>query len=122
MQSKADNIISLRVFVSSTDKFENTPLYEMIVHHAKKQGLAGATVTKGILSYGGSSVLHSYKFWEVAEKVPTIVEIIDEEEKVMSFYEMVRPFLESMRYGCLVTWEKVNVLLYKVGDKKISDL
>lgn len=112
----------LRIFISSTDKAGNEVLYEDIVFKAKKAGLAGATVLKGMLGYGASSIIHSYKFWEVTEKVPALIEIVDEEEKIMNFFESIRPMLESMRHGCLVTTQEVNVLLYKSGQKKIFDL
>lgn len=111
----------LRIFISSTDKLEHSALYEAIVYKAKKFGLAGATVTRGMLGYGASSVIHSAKFWEVTEKIPTVVEIIDDEEKVTAFYESIRSYLEQMRYGCLVTIEKVDVLLYKSGNKRLFD-
>lgn len=114
--------ILLRIFISSTDKAGTEVLYEDIVFKAKKAGLAGATVLKGMLGYGASSVIHSYKFWEVTEKIPTLIQIVDEEEKIMAFFETIRPTLESMRYGCLVTTQQVNVLLYKSGQKKMFDL
>ncbi len=109
----------LRIFIGSTDKADHKVLYESIVFKAKEAGLKGATVLKGILGFGASSVIHSYKFWEVTEKVPTLIEIVDDEEKILSFYETIRPVLESMQYGCLVTTERVNVLLYKSGQKRI---
>lgn len=107
----------LRIFISSTDKYKDELLYEHIIFQAKKSGLAGATVLKGILGYGASSVIHSYKFWEVSEKLPVIIEIIDEEAKVLAFYETIRSILESMRYGCMVTAEKARILMYKPGKK-----
>lgn len=109
--------VILRIFLSSTDKHNFDALYETIVFKAKDAGLAGATVFKGILGYGASSIIHSYKFWEVSEKLPVVIEIIDNEEKISSFYESIRPILESMRYGCLVVMEDVKVLLYKQGLK-----
>ena len=115
---KKSKALSLRIFISSTDKHEGKILYETLVFKAKESGLAGATVTKGILGFGASSVIHSYKFWEVTEKLPVLIEIIDEKEKVLEFYESIKPILESMRYGCLVTTEKVNVMLYKTGKEK----
>jgi uncharacterized protein len=111
----------LRIFISSTDKLKSVTLFESIVFQAKKQGLAGATVTKGIIGYGASSIIHSYKFWEITEKVPTIVEIIDEEYKVVAFYETIKPFLEEMQYGCLVIMSKVDVVLYKAGKKRLFE-
>jgi uncharacterized protein len=112
----------LRIFISSTDQFRQTPLHEFIVLQAKKEGIAGATVLKGMLGYGASSVIHSYKFWEVSDKVPTVIELIDEEDKILSFYERMRPQLETMKYGCLVTFDKTTVLLYKSGQKKMFDV
>jgi len=109
----------LRFFIGSTDQINQTPLYEYIVFQAKKKGIAGATVIKGIMGFGASSVIHSYKFWEVSEKVPLIVELVDEEDKIRSFYEILHPQLEAMKYGCLVTLEKTNVLLYKSGEKRM---
>ncbi|HZL12057.1 MAG TPA: DUF190 domain-containing protein [Prolixibacteraceae bacterium] len=112
----------LRIFISSTDQFRQTPLYEFIVLQAKKEGIAGATVFKGMLGYGASSVIHSYKFWEVSDKVPTVIELIDEEDKLLSFFERIRTQLETMKYGCLVTFEKTTVLLYKSGEKHLFEV
>ena len=109
----------LKFFIGSTDQINQEPLYEYIVFQAKKKGIAGATVTKGIMGFGASSVIHSYKFWEVSDKVPLVVELVDEEDKINSFYETIRPQLEAMKYGCLVTLEKTNVLLYKTGEKRM---
>lgn len=112
-------VFALRIFVGSTDQINQQPLYEYLVFQAKKKGIAGATVTKGIMGFGASSVIHSYKFWEVSDKVPLVVELVDEEDKLRVFYEFLKPQLESMKYGCLVTMEKAQVLLYKSGEKKI---
>ena len=107
----------LRIFISSTDRLKQDLLCESIVFAAKSEGLAGATVVKGILGYGASSVIHSYKFWEVTDKLPVVIELIDDEVKIRKFYETIRPKLEAMRYGCLVTIENIDVLLYKSGTK-----
>jgi hypothetical protein len=108
---------NLRIFISSTDKVKDAALYEWIVFQAHKAGLAGVTVTKGIMGFGASSVIHSYRFWEVADKVPIIVEMTDDLEIIMAVYEAIRPTLEGMRYGCLVTLSMVDVLLYKAGKQ-----
>jgi PII-like signaling protein len=110
--------VLLRIFISSTDHLKQEPICESIVIKAKNEGLAGATVIKGILGYGTSSVIHSYKFWEISDKLPVIIEIIDEEIKVRNFYELIKPQLESMRYGCLVTIQNVEILLSKSGKLK----
>ena len=107
----------LRIYLSSTDKYKEGLLYEHIVFKAKENCVAGATVVKGILGYGASSIIHSYKFWEVSEKLPVVIEIIDSETKVTDFLELIKPVLESVRYGCLVATEKTDIILYKTGVK-----
>jgi len=112
----------LKIFIGSTDQFEHQPLYEYLVFKALKKGIAGATVMKGVMSFGASSVIHSYKFWEVSDKVPVVVEIVDEESKIAEYFDSVRKLLESMKYGCLVTLDKTNVLLYKSGTQRVFDI
>lgn len=108
----------LRIFISNTDKLKRVPLYEAIVYAAKRYGVAGATVVRGIMGYGSSSIIHSLKLWEVTEKIPLVIEIIDESEKVEKFIERILPWFDKLRYGCMITVEKANIVLYKQGIKK----
>lgn len=108
----------LRIFISDTDKFKHGALYEMIVFSAKHYGLAGATVTRGVMGFGASSVVRSFKFWEVTEKLPVVVEIVDDSEKILKFIEKIKPWFEKLRYGCLITVEDASVVLYRKGSKK----
>lgn len=114
----AKEIKLLRIFMSNTDKYNHEPLYELIVYSAHKQGLAGATVLKGVLSFGSSSIINSLKFWETSEKLPVVIEIIDEAEKIENFFETIKPYFEKTDKGFLATIEKVNVVYYKTGRKK----
>ncbi len=108
----------LRIFISNTDKFKHIPLYEMVVFAAKRYGLAGATVLKGAMGFGSSSIVRSVKFWEITEKLPIVIEIVDESEKIDKFTEKIVPWFERLRYGCMITVEKANIVLYKQGTKK----
>lgn len=114
----AKEIKLLRIFMSNTDKYDHQPLYEHIVYSAHKQGLAGATVLKGVLSFGSSSVINSLKLWETSEKLPVIIEIIDETEKIEIFFESIKPWFEKSEKGFLATIEKANVVYYKTGKNK----
>ncbi len=108
----------LRIFISNTDKLKHTPLYEVIVFAAKRYGLAGATVIKGTMGFGSSNVIRSVKFWEITEKLPIIIEIVDDASKIDDFTEKILPWFDKLRYGCLITVEDVKVVLYKQGRKK----
>lgn len=106
----------LRIYISSTDKFRHIPLYEVIVFAAKRYGMAGATILKGVMGYGASNVIHSMKFWELTEKIPIVVEIVDESEKIEKFTETILPYFEKIRNGGMITLEKVNIVLHKKGN------
>ena len=109
----------MRVFISSTDKFRHAPLYEVIVYAAKRYDMAGATVLNGSMGFGSSHVVHSRKFWEVSEKLPMVVEIVDEADKIQKFSEKVLlPYFDKIHTGCMITVEDIEILLHKQGRKK----
>jgi uncharacterized protein len=109
----------LRILISSTDKFKHKPLYEVLVYLARRYGLAGATVFKGVMGFGSSSrKINTVKLWEISEKLPMVIEIIDDPEKIEKFFQTIQPYFEKLRYGCIITIEKANVVMYKTGSKK----
>ena len=112
-----DKAKRLRIYISSTDKFEHTPLYEVLVYSARKHGLTGATVFKGIMGYGSSSEVYTNKLWEISEKEPLVVEFIDEPQKVDSFFESVKPMFEKLGKGHIITVDETTVLIHKSGNK-----
>ena len=112
-----DKAKRLRIYISSTDKYEHTPLYEAIIYSARKHGLAGATVLKGIMGYGASSEIYSNKFWELSEKIPLVVELIDEPHKVDSFFDSIKPLFEKTGKGHIITAEETTILRHKPGVK-----
>ena len=108
----------LRIFIGEIDKVGHQPLYEAILFAARKEGLAGASVLRGIMSYGASSKVHTAKWIEISEDLPVIVEIVDEEEKITAFLDTVNRLMEQSACGGLITVEKAFVLYYKHRPKK----
>ena len=99
----------LRIFVGESDRSDHRPLYEAIVLEARKQGLAGATVTRGLMGYGKNSVIHSAKILRLSEDLPMVVEIVDTRERIEAFL----PVLDTMIKDGLVTLETVKVMQHK---------
>jgi len=99
----------LRIFVGESDRYGHHPLYESIVLKAREQGLAGATVLRGLMGFGKHSILHTAKILRLSEDLPMIVEIVDSREKIENFL----PLLDEMISDGLVTLERVKVLHYK---------
>lgn len=107
----------LRVFVGDIDKVDHEPLYERIVYEAKKQGLAGATVLKGVMSFGATSIIHKSKMLALSEDLPVVIEIVDEESKINEFLDTLEELFEKAGCGGLITIEKMNVIHYKPQDE-----
>ena len=99
----------LRIFVGESDKHGHHPLYEAIVLKAREMGLAGATVTRGVMGFGKHSIIHTAKILRLSEDLPIIVEIADSLENIEHFL----PRLDEMIADGLVTLEKVRVIQYK---------
>lgn len=111
----------LKIYASSTDRFGSKLLYEHIVQTANDRGVSGATVYRGIMGYGQSSHINSSKFWELTEKLPVMIEIIDTTETIENFYKLIEADLHKMPKGCLVTIEPVTVKLQKPGITKKNE-
>jgi hypothetical protein len=107
----------LRIFVGEADKHSHIPVYELIVNEARKQNLAGATVYKGILGFGGNSRVHRAKFLEMSEDLPLVIEIVDEQKKIESFIPIVDKIFEEANCGGLITLEKAEIIKYKINEK-----
>jgi len=101
----------LRIFIGEQDRWGSQPLYEAIVHLAKKEGLAGATAIKGFLGFGCKSRMHTAKILRLSEDLPIIIEIVDSEEKINAFL----PRLDEMVKEGLITLEKAQVILYRAN-------
>jgi uncharacterized protein len=107
----------LRIFLGENDKIGHRSLYEAIVFAARDQGVAGATVLRGILSFGASTRIHTAKLIDISEDLPIVVEIIDTEEKINEFIPMINKLFDECGRGGLITIEQVNVLYYKPKNK-----
>ena len=108
MQIPEDGYL-LRIFVGESDKHGHHPLYEAIVLKAREEGLAGATVLRGVMGFGKHSILHTTKILRLSEDMPMIIEIVDSLEKIDAFL----PLLDEMIKDGLVTLEKVRVIHYR---------
>ncbi len=105
----------LKFYLSTTDQIDHKLLYEQIVHLAKQKGISGATVYRGVMGFGKSSHILSARFWELTEKLPVMIELIDKTELLENFYEEIEPLLLQVPKGCLVTIHPINIKLHKSG-------
>lgn len=106
----------LKIYASSTDKIGFELLYEYLVIKAKKSGIAGVTVYRGVMGYGMSSTeISSSRFWELTEKLPVVIEMIDKTNILEDFYNSIENELDSLQKGVLVSMQPVTIKLLKTG-------
>ena len=111
MQIPRDALL-LRIFIGENDRADGRPLYEAIVLKARELHLAGATVLRGPMGFGRSSILHTAKILRLSGDLPFVIEIVDAEDKIRAFL----PELETLMSSGLVTLEKVQVIRYGADD------
>jgi uncharacterized protein len=103
----------LRIFIGESDRHDGRPLYEWLVQRAREDGLAGATVLRGMMGYGAHSRLHTYKIERLSLDLPIVVEIVDTRERLEAFLRRVDDAIEEG----LATLEKAEVRFYRSRPK-----
>ena len=108
----------MRVFIGESDRsrsgrHKGKPLYEAILLMLRENGVAGATVVRGIAGFGASARIHTEKILRLSLDLPIIVEVVETEEKIQ---EML-PELDVLIGGGLITLERARVVLYRPAKK-----
>lgn len=112
MERMSGEAVLLRIFLGESDKFKVKLLYEAIVEAARRNGLAGATVLRGIMGYGINSTIHTFKLFALSEDMPVIIEIVDTFEKISAFMPLLNDIIDQANTGIMITTEKVQVVKY----------
>jgi len=100
--------VLLRIIVSESDTWHGKTLHTALVEAARKSGLAGATVLRGIEGYGAHGRLHTARLVDFSPDLPIVIEIFDSEEKIAAFLATV----ETMVKSGLVTTERVTIVMH----------
>ena len=104
----------LRIIIGESSRHEGMPLYEWIVIRVREQGVAGATVVRGMMGYGANSRIKTTSILRLSEDLPVIIEMVDTKEMLEEFLEIVNPVLANKG---LVTFEKMNIRMCRGADR-----
>ena len=102
------NCCMMRIFTQERARGDHRALFEEIVCRARDEGLAGATVLRGVMGFGKSSTIHNANILDLSSNLPLVIELVDTEEKLRAFLAST----EDLEDIGLVTMEKVDVLHY----------
>jgi len=104
----------LRIIIGESNRHEGMHLYEWIVVKARECGIAGATVTRGMMGYGANSRIKTASILRLSEDLPVIIELVDEQPLLEDFLDLIDPVIGEG----LVTMEKMHIRLYRHTKEK----
>lgn len=104
--------VLLRIYIGESDRYEGKPLYRYLVELFRKEGFYGTTVLRGITGFGMTSRIHSHSILRLSTDLPVVVEVVDSREKI----EQIKPALEEIISGGLVTEEDVTICFYRSDE------
>jgi PII-like signaling protein len=107
--------VRMRIYLGESDHLGHLPLYEAIVKRARSEGLAGATVLKGVLGYGASDHIRTSKLLDLSGDMPLVVEIVDTAARIDAFRPILTELMEECGKGGMVTLGDVEVIHYEPG-------
>ncbi len=101
--------LRLRVFLGESQVWQGKPLAQALLELAWSQGIAGATVFKGVEGFGPEHYLSTERLPDVAVNLPVIIEMVDQEAAIAR----TLPYLDEMVPRGMITTSPVSILLNK---------
>jgi CBS-domain-containing membrane protein len=115
----------LRIYIGESDRWQGKALYMALLTTLKHEGMAGATVTRGVAGFGAQSRIRTVTIERLSEDLPLIVEVVDTPEQIDKALGIVAPMV---REG-LITIEDVEVAKYShrflqplPGDRPVREV
>lgn len=96
------------IFLSEDDRLGHHGLHHVIIDRARDDGMAGATVWRGIEGFGSGGHVRTKRFPDAATGLPLAVELLDTPDRIEAFL----PVVHELAPGSLVTREQVQLIRY----------
>jgi PII-like signaling protein len=106
--------LRLRIYLGERDHHGGQPLYTAIVDAARKAGLGGATVFKGIEGFGSRSVVHAARVMDMSSDLPIVVEFVDLPDAIRTFVGVLWGMLDDG----MMTVEPVAIIYQNAGSPR----
>jgi PII-like signaling protein len=94
----------LRIFVAEGAMWHGRPLYAAIVEMLRREGVAGASVFRGIEGFGKDHEIHVAKIFGSGRGLPILIEVVDVQEKIATLI----PRVDEMVTQGAMTLERVE--------------
>jgi uncharacterized protein len=97
------------IFFSEDDRAHHRGLHEALLDRARDDGMAGATVWRGLEGFGASGRVRTARFPDSATGLPLALELIDLPERIEAFLAVV----SELAPGSFVTREQVQMTRFR---------
>jgi PII-like signaling protein len=98
----------LTIVIGESDRHHHHPLASEIVDRARKAGLAGCSVFRGLEGFGATGHLHTARLLSLSEDLPVAIVIVDAAERIEAFL----PQIDELITGGLAIVDEVDVVRY----------
>lgn len=109
--------VRVTVYTGESDQVGHQPRYEAMIHYLRREGAAGATVTRGIAGFGANSAeVHSAHTLRLSLDNPVVLTWIDAPERV----ERLLPGLRELAGSGVITIDEIEIAAY--GHRRLPHL
>jgi uncharacterized protein len=99
--------VKVTIYLSDGAKHHGMPVYTSILDFLFKNGIAGATVVKGVAGFGAAHRIHSAHILEISDYLPVKIEIIETRETV----DTILPELEKRCGSGLIEIAETTIIV-----------
>jgi PII-like signaling protein len=100
--------VLLRLILSESRRHDHRPLFLEILDVLRAEGVAGATVLKGIAGFGHDRQVHTIAIEVASFGLPVVIEVVDTQERI----DAVLPRVEAFMEGGAIMMERARVIRY----------
>lgn len=108
--------VRVQVYFGETEQVGHVPRYQALLAYLRKEGAAGATVTRGVAGFGANSTIHTAAILRLSLDLPMVVTWIDAPGRV----ERLLPGLCALAGSGIVTVEELRIAAY--GGRRLEQL
>ena len=89
----ATDCVLVSVYFGEAARHEGAPLSDWLLKTAHEQGLAGASLFRGIAGFGHDGVLHTASLLDISDNLPLRLDLVGSREDLKTWLDKVTPQL-----------------------------
>jgi PII-like signaling protein len=108
--------VLLRLILSESLRHDHKAVFRTILELLRMEGMAGATLLKGIAGFGHARHIHTSAIEVVATDLPIVIEVVDTQAHI----DRVLPKLAPLMEGGVIMLERAHVIRYAKSEPASS--